>query len=85
MCRRHSVVGKERHRFPRVELVQSRPKAPSAKEFLNQADHAEMTVMRESHECWEGFTTLENSGIDAGTGDDNCELVVIVRNDTTRG
>jgi hypothetical protein len=25
-----------------------------------------------------------NSGIDAGTGDDNRELVVVVRNDTAR-
>jgi hypothetical protein len=59
-------------------------KTPSLKEFFDVAERKTVTVMRESHVCLEGHTT-ENSGIDAGTGDDNCELVVIVRNDTTRG
>jgi hypothetical protein len=66
-----------------MDRVQLAHKAPSVKEFFEVAEGGTVTVMRQSHRCLEGPTT-ENSGIDAGTGDDNCELVVIVRNDTTR-
>jgi hypothetical protein len=68
-----------------VERVQSALKAPSVKEFLALGRGAVATVMRQSHRRWKEATTTENSGIDAGTGDDNRELVVVVRNDTTRG
>jgi hypothetical protein len=82
---RRPFVSKSRHRFERIERVQSALKAPSVKEFFVSAGSAVVTVMRQSHRRWKEATTTENSGIDAGTGDDNRELVVVVRNDTARG